>query len=411
MEKLSTFGNVGGLDAHVERTMLVPNADPELSKFNKRMVGSGNLVADIKARHLAVGYGQDGKEIRKNAVLANEFILTASHEAFPFFKGEDGTLRGFEKEQINNWHIFKASSLKFLQDRYGKENVVNFTVHMDEETPHIHAVVVPIVDGKLNSRALFHGREKLRELQTDFAAVMEPIGLKRGILGSKVRHTTRKEFYSELQKDAAKAEIAMNNIDSNTPKIVFKDVTLYNGEAWVKGQEKAVNSTIQGYVERIVHPVLKNAVKIGSERDSLLKENAEMREDLRNLLKQNIITPEIREKYIPDVLREEKRLHQAELKKANDILEMAAKETTVATIKAHQLGDGLRMYDINRMIRGEKVEIRIDRLILYLAWDKIEGKVKETCFFGNEQAALFEKYKNGTLDLMKDDGKSRGVSR
>ena len=35
---------------------------------------------------------------------------------------------------------------------------------MDEETPHIVAYVVPEVGGKLNARALFGGRDKLRPL-------------------------------------------------------------------------------------------------------------------------------------------------------------------------------------------------------------------------------------------------------
>lgn len=88
MEKLLSFGNAGGLNAHIERTMHVPNADPEFTKFNERLVGTGSLVADIKARHTAVGYGSNDKKIRKNGVLANQFILTASADAFPIEKVE-----------------------------------------------------------------------------------------------------------------------------------------------------------------------------------------------------------------------------------------------------------------------------------------------------------------------------------
>lgn len=45
-------------------------------------------------------------------------------------------------------------NIKWLQDTFGKENVVSAVLHMDEKTPHIHATVVPIVTGE---------RKKVRE--------------------------------------------------------------------------------------------------------------------------------------------------------------------------------------------------------------------------------------------------------
>jgi hypothetical protein len=78
--------------------------------------------------------------------------------------------------------------------------VVNFSVHLDEQTPHIHAVVVPIdAKGKLNCRPHLGGREKLRGLQDSFAAIQKGIGLERGIQGNKAHHTTVKEFYGQAK--------------------------------------------------------------------------------------------------------------------------------------------------------------------------------------------------------------------
>lgn len=43
---------------------------------------------------------------------------------------------------------FFESCYAFAQQDYGKENIVNATVHMDETTPHIHIGFVPVVHGK-----------------------------------------------------------------------------------------------------------------------------------------------------------------------------------------------------------------------------------------------------------------------
>lgn len=198
--KLKTPGNVGGLNAHLTRTMDVPNADPELAKFNSRPVGSENLWKDVQQRFDSLGITP-----RKNAVLAIDHIITASPEAFPFEKGlKDGkvTLRG----NVDKWKDFQSSAMEWLTETYGKANIVNFTVHHDELTPHIHAVITPIDSkGKLNCRDFLGGRDKLRDMQTTFAKKVEHLGLKRGIEGSKAIHQDVKRFYEIIQQ--AKPEL------------------------------------------------------------------------------------------------------------------------------------------------------------------------------------------------------------
>ncbi len=48
----------------------------------------------------------------------------------------------------------------FLEEEYGKENLLYATVHMDEITPHMHYGVVPITkDGRLSAKEVV-GNEK-----------------------------------------------------------------------------------------------------------------------------------------------------------------------------------------------------------------------------------------------------------
>lgn len=57
-----------------------------------------------------------------------------------------------------------AAVKKWLIEEFGKENVVSLDLHLDESTPHFHAVVVPIVNGKLNAKKWLDGPAKLAEL-------------------------------------------------------------------------------------------------------------------------------------------------------------------------------------------------------------------------------------------------------
>jgi hypothetical protein len=74
-------------------------------------------------------------------------------------------------------------------------------LHLDEATPHIHAYLVPLDEkGKLNCRALFGSREKLSKFQDSYALAMAPLGLERGIKGSRATHTEVKEYYAAVKQ-------------------------------------------------------------------------------------------------------------------------------------------------------------------------------------------------------------------
>ena len=51
----------------------------------------------------------------------------------------------YTDEQIKQ---FFELSYKFLSERYGEQNVISAYVHMDETTPHMHFLFIPIVDEK-----------------------------------------------------------------------------------------------------------------------------------------------------------------------------------------------------------------------------------------------------------------------
>ena len=48
-------------------------------------------------------------------------------------------------EQTGRLDEWCQDNLEWLRKTYGAANVVSAVLHMDEETPHIHATIVPIV--------------------------------------------------------------------------------------------------------------------------------------------------------------------------------------------------------------------------------------------------------------------------
>lgn len=203
-EKLKTAGNIGGLNAHLQRTRDTPNADPELTHQNEVLRGSVDLLADVQARLEEL----PGKQ-RSNAVLAVEHLITFSPDFVHFFKEDGDYFPRSTAEPRPSWLVpesqvdadrlqgFVDHALTWLDKRYGAGNVVNVQLHLDESTPHLHAVVVPVDErGKLNCRAFLGGRELMTEMQTSFADDMAPLGLVRGVKGNRAQHQDVKRFYA-----------------------------------------------------------------------------------------------------------------------------------------------------------------------------------------------------------------------
>lgn len=99
---------------------------------------------------------------------------------------------------------FFQSATDFFCERYGADNVINATVHMDEATPHMHLGLVPVTqDGRLSAKSIFTKAE-LQDLQTAFAErVGGKYGLDRGTEGSEVTHLSEERFKLKMAQDNA----------------------------------------------------------------------------------------------------------------------------------------------------------------------------------------------------------------
>lgn len=177
--KLKSMGEIAGSLSHTYRTRETPNADPSRASLNEHHGGSdpATVRAAIRARI--------PEKHRKDAVLCVEYFVGASPEFFD--SGGDAD-------------AYFAGAVKWLQERHGSENLVAWSIHRDETSPHLVAYVVPLdSSGKLNAKSFLGGRAKLSAMQTDFASTVgATVGLQRGIEGSKATHTTIRQYYQAL---------------------------------------------------------------------------------------------------------------------------------------------------------------------------------------------------------------------
>ena len=196
----------GGIGSHIDRTQknLPKNVDSSRTHLNKEYVATGGtLVQDIE-RRIDNGYNhrkKDGsmRSIRKDAVKAVGVILSGSHDQMKKIE---------EADMLDEW---AHTNLQFMSSKIGTQNIVRFTMHMDEKTPHIHCVYVPLdKEGRLNAKEIVGDKKKLSETQTEYAQVMERFGLKRGLKNTRTKHMTTREYYAKIENAAAEATIEKN---------------------------------------------------------------------------------------------------------------------------------------------------------------------------------------------------------
>ena len=131
------------------------------------------------------------KAVRKDAVRMCGLIVTSDKAFFDGLTPEE-TRRFFEESKA------------FLTEFVGAENVVSAMVHMDEKTPHMHFLHVPVTpDGRLNANKIYT-RKSLRKLQSGLPAHLQSRGfvIERGVEqtpGSVKKHMDTREFKQQQE--------------------------------------------------------------------------------------------------------------------------------------------------------------------------------------------------------------------
>lgn len=101
---------------------------------------------------------------RKDAVVGIEMTFQVGNQTDWREEPTTTSLHGKPKKYPANLKSMSQQIGKFLAAEFGEENVVSLDLHMDESSPHFHAIVTPIKNGKLNAKHWLDGSAKLSKL-------------------------------------------------------------------------------------------------------------------------------------------------------------------------------------------------------------------------------------------------------
>ncbi len=226
------------------------NQDPTNHYDKTRMKLNFEIGPDGKAHPL--GYQEKTLEVRLQERLAelgwkpfkpDSKIQPNCCAKFVFGGNHDRTLEmAFGNQSVNlekgadNSHLYRCKEIEdwakdvydWCTNRYGQENIVGFQVHLDESSPHIHALIVPVGirpksgrecvmwSAKFGKDRFEYGRI-LKEMHTSlYEDVGSKYGLERGdsIDGRNVQHLHKRDYIRKLTKEAKQAEKAVKGLQS-----------------------------------------------------------------------------------------------------------------------------------------------------------------------------------------------------
>lgn len=148
-------------------------------------------------------------------VVADELLFTATHNFF----------ENMNKDDIIDW---ANTCMEFVYKDLGytKSQVLHATIHLDEETPHLHCVVIPLVkkyDKRTNTerytiskKQYIRNKYHLSELQDKYHKRLTEKGydLERGIKGSNAKHQKTKELKKTTRYYENKVKVINTRIDN-----------------------------------------------------------------------------------------------------------------------------------------------------------------------------------------------------
>ncbi len=337
-EPIYTTNDLAQIGSHNKREKKAYNYNPdiklELSKDNIELVpladkyvkGFYNLTKDYKKEHdeRMKTEREDRKRTFKQMldksqnVVADELLFTATNE---FFKD-------MTRDDIKDW---ADTCMEFVYEDLGytKEQVLHATVHLDEKTPHIHCVVVPLVkklDKRTNSERYTISKKQyikdkihLSELQDKYHERLTSKGydLERGIKDSDRKHIKIKDYKKINRKLEENLNVRNNRLDKainefdekmkttknipfNKNQVIVNKDTFDTMEKIVKESKKVIefqpkiyevfqeiNCYATGYktLENDNKKYKREIDNLQFENEILTSKNAQLKEQISNILK------------------------------------------------------------------------------------------------------------------------------
>lgn len=295
-EKLTRVQAMGAYKHNERKTKNHSNKNIDSSKTELNYYLKKNELSYIKEfDKIKEKYDLKG-QIRSNSNIMCEMVFTSDQKFFDKI-GYEESKRYFEE------------SYKFICEykNLGEQNIISAVVHMDEDTPHMHLLLIPVVHtidkqgnkiDKVCCRDFWKGKNSYRDLQNSYFKHISEKGFKleRGEL---VEVTNREHYSVQEYKRITNFENTKELLNSiklelpETPDIKdFKKIMLNRYEKIENEIIKPKDDLIKKlYSENIsLHKelskqttIIDKAEKFEKEQEDLLNYNTELKVKCRNL--------------------------------------------------------------------------------------------------------------------------------
>lgn len=341
MEK--TSGTDAAMSAHIERTIKPKNANESRTHLNRELIrfpdGMENRTQAIQHRLDTTGLT---RKIGNNQVRAIRVLLTGTHEDM---------VRITNEGRLNEWC---SDNLKYLADTFGRENIVSAVLHMDEQTPHIHATLVPIVKGERKRKKKeeqvkkryrkkptdtarlcadeIMTRAKLKSYQDTYAQAMSSYGLQRGIDGSEAKHISTRQYYRDLMQQTERLRTAIGQLQDRK-KTVQEELRQAKKEVQTEKLKGAATTAATNIAESVGSLFGSNKVKTLERENSALHQVVATHEETIETLQAKIQTIqtehsrqmlEIQQKHIKEIQTKDTE-HKKEVSRLTTLLNKTLK--------------------------------------------------------------------------------------
>lgn len=386
-EPIMTLNDLAQIGSHNKREKKAyksnPNIKLELTENNIELVplkekyvkGFHNLTKEYKKQHEEKQKTERDDRKRSysemlnksKSVVADELLFTATNK---FFKDKD---KDFILEWANTCMDFVYNDLG-----YTKEQILHSTLHLDEATPHIHCVVVPLIkklDKRTNTERYTISKKQyikdklhLSQLQDIYNIRLREKGfdLERGIKGSNAKHQKVREFKKTTRYYENKVETINKRLDNAMNDFEEKMKTTKNtiiDKEYVKVRKNTFDS-----MQNVINET-KKAIEFQPKLESLFnevdtytkshqtleKENQNMQKEIKSLKNRNHnLTEENNnlKSYIKAILEAIKHFFRELLQIGNE----PTKEVATNEIKDYYDNQDFDMYDVKDISKGTTKE-------------------------------------------------------
>lgn len=227
-----TKGAVGHMFGHYDRSKEVPELkSPTNTVLNYNLASKDQPKSQLDFLHQRLS--EVKVHNRKDVNVMVDWVVTLP--------------QSLNDKGLENEDRFFKEAYKFLNDRYGKENVISAYVHMDETTPHMHYAFVPVVEDKKKGGYKLSAkeavtREDLRTFHKDLSEHMGRFfGRDIGILNEATKEGNKS--IEELKRGTAQEEL--KNTALKTQEMLSKAKKLEKAMEVAQEQKKSIESEIE----------------------------------------------------------------------------------------------------------------------------------------------------------------------